>query len=137
MCVLDVESFELELRTSNGKDPKFPKTDLRLRSNKINMRTCSDSCQALFELIQYFANDGDLKARGEEEEGEEEEKRHSLDLEMMTKEEVCTKIQPSQRIVFDAVWYHIAFESLKGTEQWSIAQRYLLNNFLERIYIFL
>lgn len=98
MCVLDVESFELELRTSNGKDPKFPKTDLRLRSNKINMRTCSDSCKALFELIQYFANDGDLKAREEEEEGEEEEKRQSLDLEMMTKEEVCTKIQPSQRI---------------------------------------
>ncbi|XP_022329168.2 autophagy-related protein 2 homolog B-like [Crassostrea virginica] len=87
VCVLDVESFELELRTSNGKDPKFPKTDLRLRSNKINMRTCSDSCQALFELIQYFANDGDLKAREEEEEGEEEEKRQSLDLEMMTKEE--------------------------------------------------
>lgn len=83
--MLDVESFELELRTSDGKDPKFPKMDLRLRTNKINMRTCTDSCKALFELIRYFANDGDLV----EYEEEPTNKRQSLDLEMMNKEEVC------------------------------------------------
>lgn len=86
VCVLDVESFELELRTSDGKDPKFPKTDLRLRTNKINMRTCTDSCKALFELIQYFANDGDLV----EYEEEPTNKRQSLDLEMMNKEEASS-----------------------------------------------
>uniref|UniRef100_K1RSP2 Autophagy-related protein 2 n=1 Tax=Magallana gigas TaxID=29159 RepID=K1RSP2_MAGGI len=86
VCVLDVESFELELRTSDGKDPKFPKMDLRLRTNKINMRTCTDSCKALFELIRYFANDGDLV----EYEEEPTNKRQSLDLEMMNKEEASS-----------------------------------------------
>ncbi|XP_062621343.1 autophagy-related protein 2 homolog B-like, partial [Saccostrea cucullata] len=82
VCVLDVESFELELRSSDGKDKKFPKTDLRLRTNRINLRTCSDSCKALFELIRYFANDGDLK-----EHEETDIKQQSLDLEMMSQEE--------------------------------------------------
>jgi autophagy-related protein 2 len=83
VCVLDVESFELELRTCEEKDQKFPKTDLRLRTNRINLRTCSDSCKALFELIRYFANDGDLV-----EYEETEERQPNLDLEMMTQEEV-------------------------------------------------
>ncbi len=39
---------------------KFPKTDLRISTNRLNIRTCSDSCKALTELIRYFADDGDV-----------------------------------------------------------------------------
>ena len=39
---------------------KFPKRDLRVSTNRLNIRTCSDSCKALMELIRYFATDGDL-----------------------------------------------------------------------------
>ncbi|XP_021359493.1 autophagy-related protein 2 homolog A-like isoform X1 [Mizuhopecten yessoensis] len=60
VCVADLERFELSLRFSDGKDLKFPKTDLKVLTNRLNLRTCSDSCKALMELIQYFANDGDL-----------------------------------------------------------------------------
>ncbi|XP_046351358.1 autophagy-related protein 2 homolog A-like isoform X1 [Haliotis rufescens] len=60
VCVADLERFELSLRTSDGKDQKFPKTDLRISTNRVNIRTCADSCKALTELIRYFADDGDL-----------------------------------------------------------------------------
>lgn len=64
--MFDVESFELELRISDGKDLKFLKMDLRFRINKINMRTCIDFCKVLFELIRYFVNDGDFVEYEEE-----------------------------------------------------------------------
>lgn len=61
-----MESFELELRISDGKDLKFLKMDLRFRINKINMRTCIDFCKVFFELIRYFVNDGDFVEYEEE-----------------------------------------------------------------------
>lgn len=64
--MFDVESFELELRISDGKDLKFLKMDLRFRINKINMRTCIDFCKVLFELFRYFVNDGDFVEYEEE-----------------------------------------------------------------------
>ena len=39
---------------------KIPKTDFKVSTNRLNIRTCSDSCKALMELIQYFSTDGDL-----------------------------------------------------------------------------
>ena len=38
----------------------FPKTNLRISSNRFNIRTCADSCKALTELIRYIADEGDL-----------------------------------------------------------------------------
>ncbi|CAH1792670.1 unnamed protein product [Owenia fusiformis] len=60
VCVVDVGLFELSLKTSDGKDTRYPKTELRASNNVIHIRTCADSCQALQEMIVYFANDGDL-----------------------------------------------------------------------------
>ncbi|KAL5009376.1 hypothetical protein ScPMuIL_014957 [Solemya velum] len=60
VCVADMESFDLTLKSSDGKDQRFPKTDLRAATNRLNIRTCSDSCTALMALIRYFASDGDL-----------------------------------------------------------------------------
>lgn len=60
VCVADWDRFELCVRTSGEKETKIPKRDVTLGSNRINVRTCSDSCIALMELIQYIANDGDL-----------------------------------------------------------------------------
>ena len=39
---------------------KYPKTDLRISSDKVNLRTCADSCRMLIDLIRYLAEDGDL-----------------------------------------------------------------------------
>ncbi|ESO82945.1 hypothetical protein LOTGIDRAFT_197758 [Lottia gigantea] len=61
VCVGDLERLELSLKTNDGKNQKYPKTDLRIHTNRINIRTCSDSCSALADLIQYFATDGDLQ----------------------------------------------------------------------------
>ncbi|ELU17929.1 hypothetical protein CAPTEDRAFT_154368 [Capitella teleta] len=67
VCVLDVGLFELSLRSSDGKDPRYPKTDLRLSNNIVHLRTCADSCHALAELINYIAADGDLEGIQDEE----------------------------------------------------------------------
>ncbi|GAB1600117.1 autophagy-related protein 2 homolog B-like [Argonauta hians] len=61
VCVADWDRFELSLRTSGSKETKIPKKDVTITSNRFNVRTCSDSCVALMELIQYIANDGDLQ----------------------------------------------------------------------------
>lgn len=39
------------------KEPRF---ELRCSSDAIHIRTCSDSCAALMNLIQYVASYGDL-----------------------------------------------------------------------------
>ena len=39
-----------------------------MSNNTVNMRTCSDSCSALMQLIQYIAADGDLVPSYEPEE---------------------------------------------------------------------
>lgn len=38
----------------------YPKTELRVSSNLVNIRTCADSCLMLIDLIKYVAADGDL-----------------------------------------------------------------------------
>ena len=38
---------------------RYPKLDLRASNNIVHVRTCSDTCSALSELIQYMADDGD------------------------------------------------------------------------------
>ena len=39
-----------------------------MSNNTVNVRTCSDSCSALLQLIQYIAADGDLVPSYEPEE---------------------------------------------------------------------
>ena len=39
---------------------RYPKLDLRASNNIVHIRTCSDTCSALAELIKYIASDGDL-----------------------------------------------------------------------------
>ncbi|KAK3609284.1 hypothetical protein CHS0354_037995 [Potamilus streckersoni] len=60
VCVANVERLELQIRKSDGKDQKCPKTLFQVSTNRLNLRTCSDSCKVLINLIQYLANDGDL-----------------------------------------------------------------------------
>lgn len=60
VCVLDLGMFELSLFTSDGSEQGHPQLELRMSNNTVNVRTCSDSCSALLQLIQYIAADGDL-----------------------------------------------------------------------------
>lgn len=60
VCVLDLGMFELSLFTSDGSEQGHPQLELRMSNNIVNVRTCSDSCSALLQLIQYIAADGDL-----------------------------------------------------------------------------
>ena len=39
-----------------------------MSNNTVNIRTCSDSCSALLQLIQYIATDGDLAPSYKQEE---------------------------------------------------------------------
>lgn len=41
-------------------DQGHPQVELRMSNNTVHVRTCSDSCSALLQLIQYIAADGDL-----------------------------------------------------------------------------
>ena len=45
-----------------------PQVELRMSNNTVHVRTCSDSCSALLQLIQYIAADGDLVPSYEPEE---------------------------------------------------------------------
>lgn len=60
VCVLEVGLFEVSLRLNEVATEAFPKFDLRSTVNGVHMRTCSDSADALFQLISYLASDGDL-----------------------------------------------------------------------------
>ena len=57
---------------------KYPKTDLRASNNIVHVRTCADSCHALGEFINYYANDGDL-VEDPEKEGYTEKNKVSYD----------------------------------------------------------
>lgn len=58
---MDMGTFELSLKFTNGSDPRQPVFDLSMSNNLLNFRTCADSCVALMKLIKYFASDGDLE----------------------------------------------------------------------------
>lgn len=60
VCVLDLGMFELSLFTCDSSEQGHPQVELRMSNNVVNVRTCSDSCFALLQLIQYIAADGDL-----------------------------------------------------------------------------
>ncbi|XP_020613758.1 autophagy-related protein 2 homolog A-like [Orbicella faveolata] len=68
VCVLDLGMFELSLFTCDGSEQGHPQVELRMSNNTVNVRTCSDSCSALLQLIQYIAADGDLVPSYEPEE---------------------------------------------------------------------
>ncbi|XP_052770169.1 autophagy-related protein 2 homolog B-like [Mya arenaria] len=60
VCVADISRLEILLRSNTGNNPHFPKTDLSVSSNLVNIRTCADSLTAIINLLQYVAGDGDL-----------------------------------------------------------------------------
>uniref|UniRef100_A0A4W6F250 Autophagy related 2B n=1 Tax=Lates calcarifer TaxID=8187 RepID=A0A4W6F250_LATCA len=55
-----VDMGTLELRITAVKPGSEPRFELRCSSDVIHIRTCSDSCAALMNLIQYVASYGDL-----------------------------------------------------------------------------
>ncbi|KAK7506847.1 hypothetical protein BaRGS_00001698 [Batillaria attramentaria] len=63
VCVAHLALFELCARLGDGKEPGWPRTDMRVQANKVELRTCADSCRALIDLIMYFARDGDLEPK--------------------------------------------------------------------------
>uniref|UniRef100_A0A669AVB1 Autophagy related 2B n=1 Tax=Oreochromis niloticus TaxID=8128 RepID=A0A669AVB1_ORENI len=61
--VVDMGTLELRITAVKpGLDGKLsePRFELRCSSDVIHIRTCSDSCAALMNLIQYVASYGDL-----------------------------------------------------------------------------
>uniref|UniRef100_A0A665UX41 Autophagy related 2B n=1 Tax=Echeneis naucrates TaxID=173247 RepID=A0A665UX41_ECHNA len=68
--VVDMGTLELRITAVKpGVDGKLsePRFELRCSSDVIHIRTCSDSCAALMNLIQYVASYGDLLPTGEPE----------------------------------------------------------------------
>lgn len=62
VTVMDMGTFELSLKFTNGSDPRQPMFDMSMSNNMLNIRTCSDSCTAFMQLVKYFASDGDLQS---------------------------------------------------------------------------
>ncbi|KAJ7988630.1 hypothetical protein DPEC_G00311210 [Dallia pectoralis] len=61
--VVDMGTLELRITAvKSGADRELtePRFELRCSSDVIHIRTCSDSCAALMNLIQYVASYGDL-----------------------------------------------------------------------------
>ncbi|KAM6961425.1 autophagy-related protein 2 homolog B [Aplochiton taeniatus] len=61
--VVDMGTLELRItavKTAADKEMVEPRFELRCSSDVIHIRTCSDSCAALMNLIQYVASYGDL-----------------------------------------------------------------------------
>ncbi|KAM3851656.1 autophagy-related protein 2 homolog B isoform 2-T2 [Vipera latastei] len=61
--VMDMGLLELTIRTvkpQSGEERSNPYFELHCSSDVIHIRTCSDSCAALMNLIQYIASYGDL-----------------------------------------------------------------------------
>ncbi|XP_068195039.1 autophagy-related protein 2 homolog B isoform X2 [Antennarius striatus] len=61
--VVDMGTLELRItavKPGVGEKLSEPRFDLRCSSDVIHIRTCSDSCAALMNLIQYVASYGDL-----------------------------------------------------------------------------
>lgn len=68
--VVDMGTLELRITAVKpAMDGKLsePKFELRCSSDIIHIRTCSDSCAALMNLIQYVASYGDLLPPSEQE----------------------------------------------------------------------
>uniref|UniRef100_A0A673BBX3 Autophagy related 2B n=1 Tax=Sphaeramia orbicularis TaxID=375764 RepID=A0A673BBX3_9TELE len=68
--VVDMGTLELRITAVKpGVDGKLlePRFELRCSSDVIHIRTCSDSCAALMNLIQYVASYGDLVSPAEPE----------------------------------------------------------------------
>lgn len=59
-----MEFFANFLSCCRQSEPRF---ELRCSSDVIHIRTCSDSCAALMNLIQYVASYGDLLRSAEPE----------------------------------------------------------------------
>uniref|UniRef100_A0A8C9TCK3 Autophagy related 2B n=1 Tax=Scleropages formosus TaxID=113540 RepID=A0A8C9TCK3_SCLFO len=59
--VMDMGMLELRITAVKPSgDSQRPRFELRCSSDVIHIRTCSDSCAALMNLIQYIASYGDL-----------------------------------------------------------------------------
>lgn len=58
--VLDMGLLELTILAVKFGEESKPRFEMYCSSDVIHIRTCSDSCAALMNLIQYIANYGDL-----------------------------------------------------------------------------
>ncbi|XP_067941344.1 autophagy-related protein 2 homolog A-like isoform X2 [Watersipora subatra] len=52
--------FKLDWKNSDGKNPKYPKTDIECKLTKVCLDTCADSIRALQDFIIYVAENGDM-----------------------------------------------------------------------------
>ncbi|KAM4690397.1 autophagy-related protein 2 homolog B isoform 2-T2 [Rhinophrynus dorsalis] len=58
--VLDMGILELTILAMKSGEKSKPRFELHCSSDVIHIRTCSDSCASLMNLIQYIASYGDL-----------------------------------------------------------------------------
>ncbi|KAI5937003.1 autophagy-related protein 2 homolog B [Manis javanica] len=68
--VMDMGLLELTItavKTDSDGEQTEPRFELHCSSDIVHIRTCSDSCAALMNLIQYIASYGDLNAANEAE----------------------------------------------------------------------
>eukprot|EP00066_Takifugu_rubripes_P026085 XP_011615351.1 PREDICTED: autophagy-related protein 2 homolog B isoform X2 [Takifugu rubripes] len=95
--VVDMGTLELRITAAKpGADGKLkePRFELRCSSDIIHIRTCSDSCAALMNLIQYVASYGDLLPPAEP------EPKHSS-TSQRTKVEFPSRVTPQTSFLAD------------------------------------
>lgn len=73
VCVFEFALLEISLRESEKATEFTPKYDARAAMNGAHLRVCSDSCQALGNLIAYIAAEGDIASKDNLEEMNEKD----------------------------------------------------------------
>lgn len=73
VCVFEFALLEISLREGEKATEFVPKYDARAAMNGAHLRVCSDSCQALGNLIAYIASEGDIAPKGDNDEVNEKD----------------------------------------------------------------
>lgn len=78
VCVVDLDLFELWLRFNKNMCSGIPIVDLRASNNILHLRTCSDSCLALLQLIIHSFKIKNVSSNSDDTEDVEKSSKHTI-----------------------------------------------------------
>ncbi|KAL1512538.1 hypothetical protein ABEB36_002120 [Hypothenemus hampei] len=95
--VMEVTLFEISIKTSDKRNTSSPHIDLRASINKLFIRTCSDSGRALFQLLTYYINDGDLSPEPQDNESTNSSPHRNMEEELLALERSTETLSQNQQ----------------------------------------
>lgn len=114
--VVELALFEISIKTANKKSGINPYIDLRASNNILNIRTCSDSGRALFQLLTYYINDGDINPEPSASENSTTSHVDDAEEELVTVEQYENTLSKSQQDQLAEMLQEAMQESPKGNK---------------------